>query len=69
MRFQTLFFIFSYLFIASFLIPYFVILILAGLPLFLMEMSFGQFSSLGPISAWNAVPLFRGWFYSYNKCI
>ncbi len=35
-------------------------LITAGLPLFLMEMAFGQFASQGPISVWNAVPLFKG---------
>ena len=45
---------------ATFLIPYVLMLILAGLPLFLMEMAFGQFASCGPISVWNAVPMFRG---------
>ena len=44
----------------SFLIPYAVMLICAGLPLFFLEMSIGQFSSLGPISIWRAVPFFRG---------
>lgn len=45
---------------ASFLIPYVVTLVLAGLPLFFMEMALGQFSSLGPISVWRAVPMFKG---------
>jgi len=33
---------------------------MAGLPLFFLEMAFGQFSSLGPISVWKALPLFKG---------
>ena len=41
-------------------IDYVIMLVLAGLPLFLLEMAFGQFASCGPISVWNAVPLFRG---------
>jgi solute carrier family 6 amino acid transporter-like protein 5/7/9/14 len=44
----------------SFLIPYAIMLFFAGLPLFFMEMSLGQFSSLGPISVWNVVPAARG---------
>ncbi|XP_071946467.1 sodium- and chloride-dependent glycine transporter 1-like [Antedon mediterranea] len=44
----------------AFLVPYFIMLICAGLPLFFMEMAFGQFASLGTISAWNISPLFRG---------
>ena len=45
---------------ASFLIPYVVMLVTCGLPLFFMEMALGQFSSLGPISVWKAVPVFKG---------
>ncbi|XP_033102185.1 sodium- and chloride-dependent glycine transporter 1-like [Anneissia japonica] len=44
----------------AFLIPYLIMLICAGLPLFFMEMAFGQFASLGTISAWSISPLFRG---------
>ena len=44
----------------SFLIPYVIMLIFTGLPLFFIEMGMGQFSSLGPISIWRAVPIFRG---------
>jgi solute carrier family 6 amino acid transporter-like protein 5/7/9/14 len=35
-------------------------LIFAGLPLFFMELSFGQFASLGPISIWRLSPIFKG---------
>ncbi|KAK2188076.1 hypothetical protein NP493_144g01030 [Ridgeia piscesae] len=31
-----------------------------GLPLFFMELAFGQFASLGPISVWKINPLFKG---------
>ncbi|NXC60945.1 S6A14 protein, partial [Aleadryas rufinucha] len=44
----------------AFLIPYTLMLALAGLPLFFMECSLGQFASLGPISIWRILPLFQG---------
>ncbi|XP_041357404.1 sodium-dependent proline transporter-like [Gigantopelta aegis] len=44
----------------AFIIPYVVMLILAGLPLFFFELSLGQFASLGPISIWRVNPLFKG---------
>ena len=28
--------------------------------MFFLELSFGQFASLGPISVWKAVPIFKG---------
>ena len=34
--------------LGAFLIPYVIMLSLVGLPLFFMELSFGQFASLGP---------------------
>ncbi|NXW19650.1 S6A14 protein, partial [Circaetus pectoralis] len=48
----------------AFLIPYTLMLALAGLPLFFMECSLGQFASLGPISVWRILPLFQGWYSS-----
>lgn len=44
----------------AFLIPYTLMLVLAGLPLFFLELCFGQFSSLGPITVWRISPLFKG---------
>src|SRR6218665_503797 len=44
----------------AFLIPYFGTLALVGLPLFFLELSYGQFASLGPIAAWSLNPLFKG---------
>nr|XP_054769908.1 sodium- and chloride-dependent neutral and basic amino acid transporter B(0+)-like [Lytechinus pictus] len=44
----------------AFLIPYVIMLFFAGIPLFFMEVSLGQYCSLGPIRCWKSVPLFRG---------
>ena len=35
-------------------------LVFVGLPLFYMEVAFGQFASLGPITAYNVSPLLKG---------
>uniref|UniRef100_A0A5K3EUZ4 Transporter n=1 Tax=Mesocestoides corti TaxID=53468 RepID=A0A5K3EUZ4_MESCO len=48
----------------AFLVPYLLMLILVGLPLFFLEFAFGQFASLGPISIWNVSPLFKGIGYA-----
>ncbi|XP_013411244.1 sodium-dependent proline transporter-like [Lingula anatina] len=44
----------------AFLIPYAIMLFCAGLPLFFLELSFGQFASLGPITIWRINPFFKG---------
>ncbi|KAF8569556.1 hypothetical protein P879_06633, partial [Paragonimus westermani] len=44
----------------TFLIPYFVSVFAAGLPVFLLEVTLGQLTSQGGISAWNICPLFTG---------
>ncbi|KAK7096784.1 sodium- and chloride-dependent glycine transporter 1-like [Littorina saxatilis] len=44
----------------AFFIPYFLFLMLCGLPLFFMEVSYGQFSSLSPLAIWRICPLFKG---------
>ncbi|KAH9489778.1 Sodium- and chloride-dependent glycine transporter 2 [Bulinus truncatus] len=44
----------------AFLIPYSLFLILCGLPLFFLEVTFGQFSSLSPVAIWKVAPLFKG---------
>ncbi|XP_040179608.1 sodium- and chloride-dependent neutral and basic amino acid transporter B(0+)-like isoform X2 [Rana temporaria] len=48
----------------AFLIPYVIMLALAGLPLLFLECSLGQFASLGPIEIWRIAPLFQGVGYT-----
>ncbi|KAJ8299477.1 hypothetical protein KUTeg_023537 [Tegillarca granosa] len=48
----------------AFLIPYTLMLALVGLPLFFMELAFGQYAGLGPISIWRINPLFKGLGYA-----
>jgi len=44
----------------AFLIPYLIYMILLGMPLVLLELGYGQFSSLSPIAVWKMSPLFQG---------
>jgi hypothetical protein len=44
----------------AFFIPYIIMLVFCGIPLVFMELAFGQYASLGPVTVWRAVPLFKG---------
>ncbi|XP_064609914.1 sodium- and chloride-dependent taurine transporter-like [Liolophura sinensis] len=44
----------------AFLLPYFICVIIGGIPLFFLEVAVGQFMSIGGTKAWNIVPLFQG---------
>ncbi|XP_078544662.1 sodium- and chloride-dependent neutral and basic amino acid transporter B(0+)-like [Lissotriton helveticus] len=44
----------------AYLIPYIIMLVFAGLPLFFLECSLGQFSSSGPIAIWKILPILKG---------
>lgn len=49
-----------------FFVPYLLFLVLCGIPLFLLETSLGQYTSLGGVSAWrNMCPLFGGTLISF----
>ncbi|XP_020648737.3 sodium- and chloride-dependent creatine transporter 1 [Pogona vitticeps] len=43
-----------------FLIPYLLIALLGGIPIFFLEISLGQFMKAGSINVWNIAPLFKG---------
>ena len=44
----------------SFLIPYVILLVLVGKPMYFMEVALGQFSQLGPLAVWKLSPIGRG---------
>ena len=46
--------------VGCFLIPYLICLVLAGVPILILEVSLGQFTSQGGITAWKICPLFQG---------
>uniref|UniRef100_A0A669BDY4 Transporter n=2 Tax=Oreochromis niloticus TaxID=8128 RepID=A0A669BDY4_ORENI len=53
-----------------FFVPYLLFLVLCGIPLFLLETSLGQYTSLGGVSAWrNMCPLFGGLGYASQVMI
>lgn len=47
-----------------FLIPYLICLIVAGVPVLVMEIGLGQYTSQGGITAWKICPLFQGIGYA-----
>lgn len=48
----------------AFLIPYLLMLLLAGKPMYFMELSFGQFAGVGPLSIWSCLPIAKGIGYA-----
>lgn len=48
----------------AFLIPYLIMLLLVGIPLFFLESTLGQFSSSGCLSLYSVCPLFKGTGYA-----
>lgn len=50
-----------FFFLGVFLIPYFIILVLCGVPMLFMELAVGQYTGRGPIGAIGQLcPLFKG---------
>jgi len=45
---------------AVFFIPYVIMLVIVGIPIMLLELSLGQFTSSGPLTCWECVPIFKG---------
>ena len=44
----------------AFLVPYFVLLILVGLPIVLLEIAVGQFLGQGSANTWRSSPILKG---------
>lgn len=49
-----------FFFLGAFLIPYFISLVLLGIPLFFLELAIGQSVRQGPISVWKAIHPYLG---------
>ena len=43
-----------------FFIPYFLMLFLCGIPLFMAELALGQYSAQGTLAVWKCIPAFKG---------
>nr|KAG5705930.1 hypothetical protein BaRGS_010820 [Batillaria attramentaria] len=44
----------------AFFIPYLIMLLLVGIPIFFLELNLGQFSSSGPATCWRFAPISAG---------
>lgn len=44
----------------AFLLPYFILLVFIGKPMYMMETALGQYSQLGPLSLWRMAPVMKG---------
>lgn len=51
---------FIFMLTGAFLIPYLVMLVLAGKPMYFLELAVGQFSGVGPLALWNCCPIAKG---------
>ncbi|XP_046659256.1 sodium-dependent proline transporter-like [Homalodisca vitripennis] len=44
----------------AFLVPYLIMLALAGKPMYFLELAIGQFAGVGPLALWNCCPIAKG---------
>jgi len=53
----------------AFLIPYAIMLVFVGIPLFYTEVALAQFCSSGPLTCWQFAPIVRGeWNITRPEC-
>ena len=50
----------DFYFAGAFLIPFLIVLVTCGLPIFFLEVSLGQFRGKGILHVWEICPLFKG---------
>lgn len=57
--------------LGAFLVPYLLMLLFCGIPLFYMELNLGQFTSSGCISVFKIAPLLKGiysdFYFNHSK--
>lgn len=53
----------------AFLIPYFLVLVFIGKPLYYLEFCIGQFSSFGPVKVWQLAPALKGRYPSREDIV
>ena len=54
----------------AFLVPYFVMLLLCGIPLLYMELAVGQYTRRGPIGALGKLcPILKGGYFNHLKVL
>lgn len=47
------------------MVPYFIALALAGVPMFFMELSLGQMMTVGGLGVFQIAPIFKGQTFEY----
>jgi SNF family Na+-dependent transporter len=51
----------------AFLVPYLIVLVCGGIPIFFLEIALGQLMSQGGFGAWMVCPIFKGQYSDMMK--